>query len=69
MKDNYYLFDYTGHFESDPEFIQHRYVCAPNEAEAEKLIEKYSKDLVRRGFDRFIHHGNPIVDTQSVIVA
>lgn len=70
MKDNYTLFEFSGHFEGydEPEDIQYRYVCARNEKEAEELIEEYSQDLVKNGFARFLWNFNPIVDCESVIV-
>ena len=67
MKDNYSVFEYHGYFKSSPNDIQYRYVCAESEEEADKLIEKYSDDLVSRGFDRFVSLGNPTVHIEGVI--
>ncbi len=69
MKDNYTVFAFSGYFEGYIEDTQYRYVCAKTEADAEKLIQEYSDDLVRRGFARYIWHFNPIVDVSNVIVA
>lgn len=69
MKDNYSVYEFKGYFKSDRDSIQYRYVCANTEADAMELIQKYSDELVAKGFDRFIWFDNPIVNNYSVIVA
>lgn len=69
MKDNYTVFEFKGYFESDRNSIQYRYVCAETETDAMVLMQKYSDELVRKGFDRFVWFDNPIVNNYSVIGA
>lgn len=54
-------------FESDREFIQTRDVVANTEEEAIEKIERYSDDLVAKGFDRLIWLGYPTVEILDVI--
>ena len=67
MKDNMTVFEFSGYFKSSPNDIQYRYVCAEREEEAYKKIERYSRKLVRDGFDKFIWNYNPIVHIDYVI--
>lgn len=61
------VFRFTGHYESDPNFYQERFVVANTEQEALEKIERYSKIMVKRGFDKFIWNYNPTVEIEYVI--
>ena len=69
MRDKMTVFEFSGHFEgyNDLGDIQYRYVCAESEEEAYKKIEKYSKELKKNGFAKFIWNYNPIVHLDGVI--
>ena len=67
MKDNMTVFEFKGHFKGYDD-IQYRYVCAATEEDAYKKIEKYARELKRKGFAEFIWQYNPIVHIDSVIV-
>lgn len=68
MKDNSKtVFEFKGYFKSATYDIQYRYVCARDEEEACKKMDKYIKELQRNGFDEFICIGYPIVYMEGVI--
>ena len=62
------VFRFHVYFESDKACIQQRFVVADSEEEAIEKIEKYSDDLVAKGFDRLIWLGcAPTVELEYVI--
>lgn len=67
MKRDLTVYCFKGYYESDRDFIQTRFVIADTEAEATKKIERYSKEKVKQGFDRFIWFDNPTVEIEYVI--
>ena len=69
MKDKMTVFEFRGYFKgyNDIDDIQYRYVCAKDEEEAYKKIEKYSRELKKNGFAEFVWQYNPIVHLDGVI--
>lgn len=68
MNTNKTVFRFNIVFEGDRESVQQRFVVADTEEEAIEKIEKYSEDLVAKGFDRCIWLGcAPAVELEYVI--
>lgn len=67
IKDNLTVFDFSGYFEGDMDFVQHRFVVAETEEEAVEKMEQYVEELVNSGCARFIFDYNPTVEVDFII--
>ena len=62
------LYDFSIYYEDDENMeIQHRYVIASSEREAEQKFEAYNNQQVKMGFARMIYIGGATVDCDYII--